>query len=133
MIGIVQFRTNRGVREARWGGSTVWRIIDEATGLPVVRLGQFWRVSPPRSKDDHYLRIELHQNNPAKKTWWGTTKDQPSSVVGQSVANVDDVDFGPDSVLASALYILRGVETGETKDQLINDLVGDYPPKRLKE
>lgn len=133
---IVKIRRVNGRREARWGGEGVWQVIDEGTGLPVVGEGQFWRVSPP-AKNSDFMKVELRQRRPPqkKKTWWGKLMlvDYDSTVVGSSVVNVASRDFTVDSVLESALYILRNVDEDVSKDALLQKLVGDYPPKSLKE
>ena len=133
---IVKVRKVNGRREARWGGEGTWRVIDEETGLPVVGENQFWRLSPP-GKDSDFMKVELRQRRPPqeKKTWWGKLMlvDYASTVVSSSVVNVASRDFTVDSVLESALYILRNVDEGVSKDELLQKLVGDYPPKSLRD
>lgn len=133
---IIKVRKVNGRREARWGGEGAWQVIDEGTGLPVVAADQFWRVNPPR-KDSDFMKVELHQRRPPqkKKTWWGKLMlvEQAYTVVGSSVVNVRSRYFSVDSVLESALYILRNVDEGVSQDALLQKLVGDYPPKSLRE
>lgn len=136
MYDTVKVRKVSGTREARWGSDTPWRTLDEATGLPEVREDQFWRVVEPRTGSD-YMRVELHQRTPPKekKTWRGkrVMVEQPSTVRGWTTVAIGDPEFGEDSVLDAALYILRDSAVEKSKSAMISKLVGDYPPKRLKE
>lgn len=132
---IVQHRTFNGVREARWGDRAAWRVIDEETGLPRVDETRFWRVAQ-RKDIECYLWVELHQRNPSrkKKTWRGKVVEveSPTSVLGSTVVDVDD-SFDETLVLQSALYVLRNLEEGLSREDMVRKLVGDYPPKSLKE
>lgn len=135
-LGIVQERTTPdGVHEARWGEDSPWRVIDEETGLPKIDETRFWRVGQ-RKGVDHYLWVELHQRNPSKtrKTWLGklVEVEQPTSVLGSSVVEVDD-SISERSILESALYVLRNIEENLSREDTVRKLIGDYPPKSLKE
>lgn len=130
---IVNKRTRNGVDEARWGDSP-WRIIDEETGLPEAGKDRFWRVSVSEHSSGGYLKVALLQRDPPrKKTWWGYQPKPTTSEV--SVAHIDtrSEEFGEGSVLQTALYVLRNVGVVETREEKIQRLVGDYPPKSLKE
>lgn len=132
---IIQERTTPdGTHEARWGDAA-WRVIDEETGLPKVDETRFWRVVQQKG-EDHYVWVELHQRNPSrkKKTWRGklVEVEQPTSVLGSSVVEVDD-SISERSILKSALYVLRNIEENLSREDVVRKLVGDYPPKSLKE
>ena len=86
--------------------------MDEATGLPAVPEGYFWRVTRPSRG---YWQVQLR-----KRTWYGSRcVAWTGSRYGMTASKVKDL----------AGYVLKyKFEKGPAHE---NHLVGDHPPKTL--
>jgi len=87
--------------------------MDEATGLPVLPEGYFWRVTWPR---DGFWQVQLR-----KRTWYG------SRCVAWTCGRYE-MTAGKVKELAG--YVLKYKFEKEPVHEM--HLVGDYPPKTLK-
>ena len=87
--------------------------IDEATGLPVLPEGHFWRVTRPR---DGSWQVQLR-----KRTWYG------SRCVARTYSQYE---MTASEVKTLAGYVLKFEFKRATVHEM--HLIGDYPPKTLK-
>jgi len=91
--------------------------IDPATGLPVTPEGHFWRVK--KSFATKYIDVELR-----RKLAFGSRR-----VFGTVVLHAD---LDEAQLFDACIYLLLRVVPRAAKT-LRTDLLGDYPPKTLKE
>lgn len=97
--------------------------MDEATGLPALPEGHFWRVTRPQGG---YWQVQLR-----KRTWYGSrcvagTASGPRCVAGTA----SGYEMTASNVKEQAGYVLKY----EFEKEPVHEryLVGDYPPKTLK-
>lgn len=101
--------------------------IDEATGLPALPEGQFWRVKPERYTGKAWLylmqRGEIVRPARTERRWWWRTVEHPE-VRTPAEWEVDGhpiVEANPGGVLWAARRLIDK-----------QGIFGDYPPKRLE-
>lgn len=90
--------------------------LDDATGLPVLPAGQFWRVS--KSAASPYVDVQRW-----KKRRWGSRPVGNHHPVQKNEAT-------PEKILGAAEYILWKEAQGPDPDY--RKVLGDYPPKKLE-
>jgi hypothetical protein len=91
--------------------------LDDATGLPVLPAGQFWRVS--KSVGSSYVDVQRRE-----KRRWGSRPVGKQHPVQKNEAT-------PEEILEAAEYILW--KEVQSPDADYRKVLGDYPPKRLEE
>lgn len=99
-------------------------ILDPNTGLPQLPPGMFWRVMRERIIDSP-IRIELR-----RKTWYGSREVEHvwSGTISESVVLHQ----------AASCYTQWREEcakrrVNKTHSRKLDDLIGDYPPKKLRD
>jgi hypothetical protein len=95
--------------------------MDEATGLPAVPPGYFWRVFVERNMFTEHgiLRVQLR-----KRAWYGSRLIQTDSTLA-------DTGLKEDTRYLARL-IMRTQKDQIQVGQLIDEVSGDYPPKKLE-
>lgn len=90
--------------------------LDDATGLPVLPAGQFWRVSYSRAGNS----VDVQRRE--KRRWGSRPVGRHHSVLKNEAT--------PEEILGVAEYILW--KEVRSPDPDYRKVLGDYPPKKLE-
>src|SRR5690606_37979043 len=100
--------------------NTIWGTYDAdpATGLPAMPEGQFWRVK--HARDSSYVHLQLRERRRfgSRLLSWTTISKKHK--------------LSEKAVREAAAYIVHCEPDRENK-LTRHDLIGDYPPKTIKE